>query len=353
MISRLKIRSAAAIALSASLVLLQGCASNPKVPFADADTYDNQLLTFPDTKPVVAAAPVPRVNETDSLLSSAVPSEIPFVATPAAVPVAVPMTAQIAVPAHVENQGPQNPDEAYEALISGNQRFSQGTMTHRNQEEARRRALANVQRPFAVVLSCSDSRVPPELVFDQGLGDLFTVRVAGNILGSAQVASIEYAIEHLGAKLVVVMGHESCGAVRATLESVRGKSSGSTDLDWLVSEIRPNVEGEANRLPASLRALADPKFRQPVMRNVDVVTESLIKRSAIVRHALEKDQIRFVRGIYALETGKVDFWGYGEAVKKVVPSAPSQIIPAALGRHEDPVTPKGERSPASQDSHGH
>jgi carbonic anhydrase len=175
-----------------------------------------------------------------------------------------------------------------------------------HRDASRRRELASAEKPFAVVLSCSDSRVPPELIFDQGLGDLFTIRVAGNVLGSAQVASIEYAVKHLGAKLILVMGHESCGAVRAALESTGKKRAGdSLDMDWLVTSIRPALKarGLASISPD------DPKLRKPVMANIDAVTDGLILRSKIIGDAIAKGQLKVVRGIYSLDTGRVDFWG--------------------------------------------
>jgi carbonic anhydrase len=194
-----------------------------------------------------------------------------------------------------------NPDGSYTELVRGNERFATGTAKGDHRDEARRRSLASGQNPFAVILSCSDSRVPPELIFDQGLGDLYTIRVSGNVLGSAQVASIEYAVETLGAKIIVVMGHESCSAVKAALSP--GKT-GSTDQDWLASAIRPNLKGLGTRGIASY----DSKIRIPVKANIDAVTENLVVRSAIISKAVSGGKLRVVRGIYSLDTGRVDFW---------------------------------------------
>jgi len=203
-----------------------------------------------------------------------------------------------------ERPAAMTPDLAFSTMVGGNARFVTGAVRGEHRDETRRRAIAGKQNPHSIVLSCSDSRVPPELIFDQGLGDIFTVRVAGNILGSAQVASIEYGIEHLGAKLIVVMGHESCGAVKAALESKPRVSSGSTDIDWMVSAIKPNLGG---RNVASVSE--DPKLRKPVMANVDAVGEQLKLRSHIISHALAEGKIKIVRGIYSLDSGKVEFWG--------------------------------------------
>lgn len=192
---------------------------------------------------------------------------------------------------------------ALKMLQEGNQRFIEGKVKHPDQELPRRKELASGQKPAAIILSCSDSRVPPELVFDQGLGDLFVIRVAGNIVDSAGMATIEYAVEHLGTRLIVVMGHESCGAVKAALTTPRGQSAGSPDLDILVSTIQPAL-GESD--PAS--TTQDKTIRKPVIRNVDAVADHLLLRSKILREANEKGTLKITRAIYSLGTGKVEFW---------------------------------------------
>lgn len=198
--------------------------------------------------------------------------------------------------------------EAYSELQKGNARFVAGKSLHRKQDPTRRKELAAGQKPHAVILSCSDSRVPPELVFDQGLGEVFPIRVAGNILGAAQVASIEYAVEHLGSNLIVVMGHESCGAVKAALGTKRGETTGSIDLDSLISSVQGNLSygpnAEANRMVAA----EDKKLRAPVMANVDAVASSLANRSKILKKYIGEGQVKIIKGVYSLESGKVDFW---------------------------------------------
>jgi carbonic anhydrase len=188
-------------------------------------------------------------------------------------------------------------------LKAGNDRFVAG------ESKSRRAELVSGQKPKTIVLSCSDSRTPPELVFDQGLGELFTIRVAGNVLGAAQVASIEYAIEHLGSKELVIMGHESCGAVKAALTAARGKSAGSPDLDSLIASVRGNLEDSAGRALASPAAPSadETKFRAEVIANVNAVAKSLVKRSRIVRHAMEESGFKILPAIYSLESGKVEF----------------------------------------------
>jgi carbonic anhydrase len=196
-----------------------------------------------------------------------------------------------------------SPARTFEELKAGNQRFIDGKAEHSLADPVRRKELATEQHPKAIVLSCSDSRVPPELVFDKGLGELFTVRVAGNVLGAATVASIEYAVEHLGARLVVILGHESCGAVKAAISTPLGQSAGSPDLDSLISTLKPNLR-EVSRDIAS----DDKTLRKPVMANVDAVGSRLLQRSRIVRKHVEEGKLAIVYGIYGLESGKVDFW---------------------------------------------
>jgi carbonic anhydrase len=198
---------------------------------------------------------------------------------------------------------PALPSSTLDDLKSGNQRFVEGKPLHALADQARRKDLVTGQHPRAVVLSCSDSRVPPELIFDKGLGELLSVRVAGNVLGAETVASIEDAVEHLGADTVVILGHESCSAVQAALTTPLGRSAGSPDLDALISRIKPNIRGLGREL-----ASQDATFRKPAMQNVDAVGERLLKRSRIIRKRVQEGKLSVVYGIYGLETGRVDFW---------------------------------------------
>ena len=191
--------------------------------------------------------------------------------------------------------------EALDELIAGNHRFVSGASTHPAQDAARRAALVAGQAPHAIIFSCSDSRVPPELVFDSGLGEIFVVRVAGNVLGIASIASIEYAVEHLGCPLIVVMGHESCGAIKTAL-TVKPDDAGSSDLGSLVAAIWPFVKGVKDE------ALADPKLTPAVKANVNGVASQLATRSRIVREHAEHG-LMIVPAIYHLESGEVEFWG--------------------------------------------
>jgi len=189
-------------------------------------------------------------------------------------------------------------------LEAGNARFVSGATLYKpNLEE--RKELANGQKPHTIVLSCSDSRVPPELIFDQGLGELFTVRVAGNVVDEHVLASIEYAVEHLGSQFLVIMGHESCGAVKAALTTPKGKSAGSPSLDELVGEIQSNLNGNTRFVDE------DPRLHEPVKANVIAVAQQLVHESPIIQEAIEHGQLMLAQGIYSLTSGEVEFWYVG------------------------------------------
>jgi carbonic anhydrase len=193
------------------------------------------------------------------------------------------------------------PAQALKLLEEGNRRFVAGEPKECRGEEKARAALAASQSPHTIVLSCSDSRVPPELIFDQGLGRLFTVRVAGEVPDSSSMASIEYAVEHLGARLILVLGHDSCGAVKAALAPRSKDGDGSADLDYLVGAIRGHLKPED-------ASESDKTLAFPVKRNVDAVAAELSARSAILKQRLASGQVRVARGIYHLSSGRVEFW---------------------------------------------
>jgi carbonic anhydrase len=184
-------------------------------------------------------------------------------------------------------------------LLEGNKRFVSGQMTHLEQDVARRAELASGQKPKAIILSCSDSRVSPEIVFDQGLGEVFVVRTAGEVADPVALASIEYALEHLGSNLILVLGHTSCGAVKATLSTPEGKSAGSHNLDKLVSMIRPNL--------AITASTADnPTMLDPVKANVIGVSKSLAAHSEIISEMIHEKKAMLAQGVYDLASGKVE-----------------------------------------------
>ena len=197
--------------------------------------------------------------------------------------------------------------DALDRLRQGNQRFISESRDLSNvADKERRDELASGQKPFAVILGCADSRVPPELVFDQGLGDLFVIRVAGNIATPSQVGSVEFAAAVLGSRLVVVLGHSQCGAISATLNEIE-KSSGdlSPALGSLVDEIRPAVEpllgGEANPDRQSL-------MKDAIRANVRATAHQLRHSSAVLEEQAQSNGLRIVGAEYSLETGVVDFF---------------------------------------------
>jgi carbonic anhydrase len=197
--------------------------------------------------------------------------------------------------------------DALERLRDGNRRFVAGEHTIDELASGiRRMAVVSGQRPIATILGCSDSRVPVEVVFDQGFGDLFVIRVAGNIVAPSQVGSVEFAAERLGARLVVVLGHTRCGAVTATLEDLqRPASNQSWNMNSIVSRIRPSVEG---LLATDLRHDHERLIDQAVRANVRTSVNQLRHGSDVLELLIRRDGLRVVGAEYSLETGIVDFF---------------------------------------------
>lgn len=197
--------------------------------------------------------------------------------------------------------------DALARLQEGNRRFvsdlrGQGELA----AATRRNVLPTSQEPFAIILGCSDSRVPAEIVFDQGLGDLFVIRVAGNIVAPSQVGSVEFAADRFGTRLVVVLGHSSCGAVLATLEQLaRPTESQSPNLHSIVERVRPAVEG---LLATELRHDHDALVRQAVRSNIRASANFLRHGSAILEQLVQSDGLLVVGAEYSLDTGVVDFF---------------------------------------------
>jgi carbonic anhydrase len=198
--------------------------------------------------------------------------------------------------------------DALERLQEGNRRFVTDDVRSREAltSQGRRTAVAAGQEPFAIVLGCSDSRVPAEFVFDQGLGDLFVIRVAGNIVASSQVGSVEFAAARFGTRLVVVLGHSQCGAVLATLEELqRPTDSQSRHLRSIVDRVRPSVEA---LLTTELRHDPDALVRQAVRANIRVSANHLRHGSEVLEHLIQRDGLLVVGAEYSLETGIVEFF---------------------------------------------
>ena len=169
-----------------------------------------------------------------------------------------------------------------------------------------RSGLAQGQAPFAVVVGCSDSRVPPEIVFDQGLGDLFVIRVAGNIVAPSQIGSVEFAAENFGCQLVVVLGHSNCGAVSATLEQLQhSEEARSENLRSIVDRISPSVEG---LLESDLKDNPEALLEAAVEANIRASVKQLRQGSDILKQLVESRELLIVGAEYSLQTGVVNFF---------------------------------------------
>lgn len=194
---------------------------------------------------------------------------------------------------------------ALEALREGNRRFVEDLRAG-GSGAGRRRALPRGQDPLAIVLGCSDARVQAEIVFDQGLGDLFVIRVAGNIVAPSQVGSVEFAAEAFGTRLVVVLGHSNCGAIHATLKQLRRPSQDqSRNLRSIVNRIRPAVEGLLDR-----EQPLDPEVlvHRAVRANIRMSADHLRHGSEVLEQAIERDGLLVVGAEYSLDSGAVDFF---------------------------------------------
>lgn len=196
---------------------------------------------------------------------------------------------------------------ALNRLKEGNQRFVTGEQNRDAlTDQAKRQATMNGQEPFAIILGCSDSRVPAELVFDQGVGDLFVIRVAGNVVAPSQIGSVEFAAAQFGTPLVVVLGHSQCGAVTATLNELQQPTDlRSRNLQSIVSRIRPAVEG---LLETELRDQPEKLIKEAVKANVRASVNQLSNGSEILEKLIQEEKLTVVGAEYSLATGKVAFF---------------------------------------------
>ncbi len=191
--------------------------------------------------------------------------------------------------------------ESIKRLKEGNARFVADLIDGKLQDSSRRESLIGGQEPYAIILGCADSRVVPELAFDAGLGELFTVRVAGNVANSSSIASIEYAVAHCGSKLIVVLGHQNCGAVTA---AVAGGDNGY-NLNHLLGHITPALA--ASEEGASINEV--------VKKNAELTVKELKSRSTIITDAVDKGEVEILPAYYNLDTGKVDFLIHVEGMR--------------------------------------
>ncbi len=187
-------------------------------------------------------------------------------------------------------------DEALKILKEGNLRFQTMKEKHPDQTKERRMELQKMQHPFAIVITCSDSRVPPSLIFDQGLGDIFEIRNAGNVLDNHVIGSVEYAVVHLGVKLVIVMGHENCGAVTATLENVHESK--------FISSLTHSIEPALKMYDENSK---EDKLTSTIKNNALYVTNNLIKSDKILSYYIKNKGLKILPAYYHLDSGKVEF----------------------------------------------
>lgn len=183
-------------------------------------------------------------------------------------------------------------NEALEKLKEGNKNFVADKLDGALQDSSRRSELVGGQEPYAIILSCADSRVVPEFAFDSGLGELFVIRVAGNVANTSSTASVEYAVANLGVNLIVVMGHEGCGAVTA---AINGGDAGN-NLNHLLKHISPAIEASEDKSVTSV-----------VKKNAELTAKELSNISEIIRNAAAEREIKIMSAFYNLESGKVDF----------------------------------------------
>jgi carbonic anhydrase len=184
--------------------------------------------------------------------------------------------------------------EALKRLLDGNNRYTSQKSTYPNQTLERRKEITRGQNPFAIILCCSDSRVPPEIIFDQGLGDIFVIRVAGNVIDTTVLASAEYAVEHLGVPLFLVLGHSKCGAVSSAVSNHKHTGNIGKLLDF----IAPAVEKARN--------MTGDIIENAVMANIEIVLEKLKEESPIISEFAETGKLEIIGAYYDLESGNVD-----------------------------------------------
>jgi len=191
----------------------------------------------------------------------------------------------------------EKPDTSLKLLKVGNERFQKDELVKVNLSSAKREQLVKGQHPFAVIITCSDSRVPPEFIFNQGLGDLFVVRVAGNVIDKIELGSVEYAVKHLKTPLIVVMGHEHCGAVEAAVEENGEKQHGN--IGAIIDKIEPSVK------KIKSKGLQGEKLVEEVINENIYNSSSQIKKSEIIKEELQRGNVKIVEAKYMLESGEV------------------------------------------------
>ena len=257
----------------------------PAEAAAQTQTATESAAKAEASAPAEKAEPAKAQEEKVAHEEAKAPAHVPATAAPAA--------------KHEEKKGVE-PMKALGWLKNGNIRYRKGTLRKDGQSPKDIKRLSTGQTPHSIILSCSDSRVPPEIVFDQKLGEVFVVRNAGEIPDQASIASIEYALEHLGSRLLVVMGHTSCGAVKAAMATLEGADAGSPALNNLVHDIHP-------RLASFKGQKATSNVEKETWANAAGVAQDLMARSDIIRNRVANGDLMIQTAVYHLEDGHVDF----------------------------------------------
>ena len=223
------------------------------------------------------------------------------------------LAAALAAPALATSAGPGiSPDEALRVLKEGNARYVDGKLQHLHQGPERRALTSGQgQHPLAAVLSCSDSRVPPEIIFDQGLGDIFVIRVAGNVAATDEIGSIEYAVDHLAVPLVVVLGHSQCGAVTAVVDDTKLPPN----IAHLLEPIKPAVNKAREANP---EAAKDVLLKAAITGNVWQAVEDMLRLSPIIRDKVRDGQAQVMGALYDIDSGQVQWLGPHPDQEKLV-----------------------------------
>lgn len=188
--------------------------------------------------------------------------------------------------------------ESLKKLVEGNQRFAQGKSTHPNRSEELRNTLLDGQNPYAVVISCSDSRVPVEIIFDVGLGDIFVIRTAGHVLSNETMGSLEYAVHDLGVKFVMIMGHDNCGAVKSALNAYQTKQNLTPNLKALLNHIYPVFK--------MMKKSGKTTLDEAIKLNVEYQVKDLLKKDKYLAKQVKENKIMIVGAKYSLDTGLVE-----------------------------------------------
>ena len=194
-----------------------------------------------------------------------------------------------------------SPQDALDILVQGNKRFIENKQQDKNFSEMRE-ALENIQQPFSAILGCSDSRVAPELIFDQTLGDIFSVRLAGNVACRKAIGSLEYSCKYLGSKIIVVMGHSNCGAVKAACDNFE-----EGNITEIIKLLQPAVSEETTTLDPERNSKNSQFVANVCFLNVKKQIQNIINQSDILRDLLDKKQIGIIGAVYNFASGQVEF----------------------------------------------